>query len=66
MLRIRCREATRLLSEAQDRPLGMLERWPLQAHLLACSNCRNFEAQLAFLRRALRQHPGAAKDEPAA
>lgn len=68
MLRIPCRQATRLLSEAQDRPLALQERWPLQAHLFACQNCRNFEAQLGFLRRAARHQADAASkdDDPAA
>ncbi len=67
MLRMPCRQATRLLSEAQDRPLALQERWPLQAHLFACQNCRHFEAQLGFLRRAARHHADAPKDDdPAA
>lgn len=66
MLRIRCREATRLISEAQDRPLAVQERWPLQAHLFACQNCRNFKAQLNFLRRAARHREDAPRDDPAA
>lgn len=66
MLRIPCRQATRLLSEAQDRPLAAQERWPLQAHLFACQNCRNFQAQLGFLRQAARHRTEAPPDDPAA
>jgi hypothetical protein len=52
-----CREVSRLLSESQERPLGMLERSRLEAHLQLCKGCENFRQQLGFLRRALRRHP---------
>jgi hypothetical protein len=49
-----CKEVTQLLSEAQDRELGLTERLPLRMHLLMCKGCRNFEKQLDFLRLATR------------
>jgi hypothetical protein len=55
MLKDKCRQATRLLSEQQDRPLGASEQIPLQLHLLGCPYCRNFKAQLRFLREASRR-----------
>jgi hypothetical protein len=57
-----CKQASVLLSRAQDRPLGMLERMALEAHLTVCRGCENFRRQLDFLRRAIRRHP-ALRDE---
>ena len=53
MKMLTCKEAARLLSEGQERPLGLSERWSLRIHLWMCDNCRRFERQLAFLRNAL-------------
>jgi len=47
-----------LLSQAQDRYIGFVERLQLEAHLKLCEGCRNFQRQLEFLRRAIRRHPG--------
>ncbi len=52
-----CREATRLLSEAQDHPLPWRQRLGLRLHLLMCRLCARYAAQLRFLRRALRRLP---------
>jgi hypothetical protein len=49
-----CKEASRLMSQRQERPLGLRARWGLRLHLWVCANCRRFERQLAFLRQALR------------
>ena len=43
-----------LLSQAQERDLGLKERFFLQLHLLLCDGCANFRAQLAFIRTAIR------------
>ena len=45
-----CHEASRLMSEAQDRPLAMRERLALRTHTLICKGCRNFEDNLRSLR----------------
>ena len=47
-----CKEATRLLSQAQDRRLSYGERIKLRLHLLACVACSRFSRQLAVLREA--------------
>ena len=52
---ISCKEASRLLSQAQDRPLGALERLKLRAHLALCDFCTRFEQQLRFMREAMRR-----------
>ncbi|NJD26347.1 MAG: zf-HC2 domain-containing protein [Betaproteobacteria bacterium] len=49
-----CKEATRLMSQAQDRNLGLAERVQLEMHLAICKGCRNFSEQMAFLRKACR------------
>ena len=54
-MNISCREASRLISQAQDRELSLGERVRLRIHLAICRGCRAFSAQLAFLRRAVRR-----------
>lgn len=55
---LNCKEATRLLSEAQERELGVPARLALRLHLAICTGCRNFERQAAFLRDATRRLGG--------
>ena len=50
-----CKEASELLSQSQDRPLGLAEKFGLGAHLLVCAGCRNFGKQLAFIRAAVKR-----------
>ena len=49
-----CHDATRMISEAQERRLGQMERVSLRLHLALCAACRRFERQLPLLRRAMR------------
>jgi len=49
-----CREASRLISESQDRKLRLHERLGLRMHLWMCINCRRFERQISMIRRLLR------------
>lgn len=56
-MKLNCKEVSVLLSQAQDRPIGALERARLEAHLKLCTGCENFRQQLEFLRRAFRRHP---------
>jgi hypothetical protein len=58
MLKGKCRQAARLLSEGQDRPLSLGEQLPLGLHLLACPACRAFQQQLRLLRQASRRAGG--------
>ncbi|MFS1523606.1 zf-HC2 domain-containing protein [Microbulbifer sp. 2304DJ12-6] len=46
-----CREATRLMSESQERSLNVREQARLRFHLAMCTPCRNFGKQLKILRR---------------
>lgn len=51
-----CKEATRLMSAAQDRPLNVSERLNLELHLAMCKGCRHFRQQMNFLREACRRY----------
>lgn len=60
---LNCKEATHLLSEAQDRKLDLTERLPLKLHLALCQGCRNFDKQLHLLRAVTRSYTSAKRDE---
>ena len=47
---LNCRNATRLMSESQERPLSMTERMSLRLHLMMCTGCANFKDQMGTLR----------------
>lgn len=51
-----CKEATHLMSEAQDRKLGLGEKMTLEMHLAICTGCRHFKSQISFLRAACRRY----------
>jgi hypothetical protein len=51
-----CKEATRVVSQAQERSLSAFERWKLRMHLAVCAKCTRFERQLRFIREALRRY----------
>lgn len=50
-----CRETTRLLSQGEDRKLAFGERLALRVHLAICNGCRNVNAQLRFMRLAVKE-----------
>ncbi len=52
-LKITCKEASRLLSQAMEQELPLWERTRLRLHLVACDACANFSRQLEWLRRAV-------------
>lgn len=51
-----CKQATRLLSEAQDRQLALRERLSLRLHTSMCTGCRNFGQQMNNLRQIARSY----------
>jgi hypothetical protein len=61
--RLTCKEASRLQSQAMDRPLHFSERVSLRLHTAVCDACSTVERQLAFLHRAMQRYPG--PDDPA-
>lgn len=50
-----CKDASQMISESQEHPLGIWERVSLRFHLWMCVSCRQFERQIHFLRRSLRK-----------
>ncbi|MBL3600025.1 MAG: zf-HC2 domain-containing protein [gamma proteobacterium endosymbiont of Lamellibrachia anaximandri] len=48
-----CKDASRLISEGQDRKLSRREKIGLRLHLWMCDSCRLFEKQMRHLRHAL-------------
>jgi hypothetical protein len=50
-----CKQATELMSQAQDRLLSRRERIALRLHLLICKGCSNYNRQLAFIREAMQR-----------
>lgn len=62
-----CKEVHRLVSEGFDRELTLAERARMKMHLLICLACRNFEGQMALIRRAMRRMevPASDDDNPA-
>ena len=51
-----CREATRLQSDAMDRPLRLRQRIGLRIHLVLCKWCRRYGRQIGFLRSMAHEH----------
>ncbi|MBN3786264.1 zf-HC2 domain-containing protein [Burkholderia sp. Ac-20353] len=58
MLLGKCKDVTRLLSDALDRHLTVHERVQVRVHLPACSGCRQYRQQIALLREAARTAAG--------
>lgn len=50
-----CKEATRLMSLKQDRPLTLQERVSLRLHLSMCGACRECDRQFTLLHEAGRR-----------
>jgi heterodisulfide reductase subunit B len=53
---LNCHNATRLISESQERPLSAAERMSLKVHLMMCSGCRNFNEQMGVIRLTARSY----------
>jgi len=66
MTLLSCKEATRLLSQREDRKLAFGERVALRVHLAICNGCRNVNAQFKFLRLAVRTLSSDGNEENAA
>ncbi len=56
-----CQAVSRLISEGQDAALAPPERARLRLHFVLCETCRNVDAQVKFLRDAMRR---LGNDEP--
>ena len=51
-----CRQATRLISESQERSLSLPEKLNLKMHVVMCTGCKNFSLQVPFLRKAMKAY----------
>ncbi|MDD5336490.1 MAG: zf-HC2 domain-containing protein [Rhodoferax sp.] len=60
---LNCRQASRLISEAQERPLSLPEKISLKMHVLMCSGCKNFSLQVPFLSEAMRAYASGKNEE---
>lgn len=58
-----CEEATRLMSDAMERPLVIKDRLSLNVHLVMCKGCRNFSHQVQGLRQVAREYVKRTEDE---
>jgi hypothetical protein len=65
LIRLTCKEASRLQSQGLDRDLRLGERLALRIHLGICDACLAVSKQMAFLRKALRAYPGPDGDDNA-
>jgi predicted anti-sigma-YlaC factor YlaD len=54
----KCKNITRLLSDALDRPLKAGEWVAIGLHLPTCSGCRNYRKHIGLLRAASRAMSG--------
>ncbi len=63
-LSLSCKEAARLQSQAMTRPLSFSERLGLGLHLLICSWCRRFGAQVKLLHSTMNEFPEHEYAEP--
>jgi len=52
---LNCKQNSELLSQSLDRPVSLREKFAMRLHLMMCLGCRNFEKQLAFIRKAARK-----------
>ena len=59
-----CAEATRLLSESQDKPLPLAARVGLRLHLAICGGCRRYRKQLEQMRIVFNALPDQLTVEP--
>jgi hypothetical protein len=60
---LNCRRFLIWCSEAQDRRLGLLERWRLRVHLKVCEAAATFTDHMQFMRRRSATIPSCAIEE---
>ncbi len=49
-----CKAVSRLISDGLDQTMEPRDRARLRLHFVICQTCRDVDAQMAFLRRAMR------------
>ncbi|MDD2808018.1 hypothetical protein [Rhodoferax sp.] len=58
-----CKQATRLISESQERPLPLAEKMSLKVHFMICTGCKNFSLQVPFLSQAMKAYAKGADED---
>lgn len=53
---LNCLQATKLISESQERALSVPEKMTLKMHVMMCSGCKNFSLQVPFLSKAMKAY----------
>ncbi len=56
MLKLNCKEASRLISQSMDQKLTLTQRASLRLHLSVCEACTRFGAHLNHLRTAMKKY----------
>ena len=54
----KCKDVSRIASEAQDRKLGIMEYVGMKIHLWICKPCEHYVEHLDFLKKAAKQADG--------
>ncbi len=55
---MRCRQATRMISESHERSLDIQEKVGLKVHLVMCSRCRRFQRNCETLSEMMKKFRG--------
>ncbi|WP_439241023.1 zf-HC2 domain-containing protein [Lonepinella sp. BR2474] len=53
-----CLQATKLISDAQERELNFNEKIGVKTHVMFCPHCRKFQAQCAKMHDLMKQFAG--------
>ncbi len=53
-----CKQATKLMSQGQDRQLTLHERLRLRVHMFICRGCSNYNKHLDVIRTAMKRLGG--------
>ncbi len=56
MAMLSCKEASELMSQAQERKLTWTEKLSLKLHVAMCDACTRFARQLQFLQQSMRRY----------
>ena len=52
---MRCRKATRMISESHERSLDIQEKVGLKVHLVTCPHCRRFKRNCETLSKMMKE-----------
>lgn len=52
---MKCYQATKLISEAHERSLSVMEKVGVKTHLLTCPHCRNFKRNCRHMSKLMKK-----------